>query len=184
MAGAHDPSALARLHPPPRRRDELTSELADQLVAAATQYLFFEQIALACGVEPDLLESWIGRGRLPNAPPLFANFATRFLAADAAAQAGATREFLQLARRGKRADQLLKLIEMRWPQGANPRSIEARTSNAAQTEAKDLFANPPPALVAALHQSGIIKHLLSKESLETPEAQAVLKELGYTKSEG
>jgi hypothetical protein len=169
---------------PPRRERELTPELAERLIQATRDHLYLPQMAASCGVEPALLKLWIAKGRAENAPPLYEDFALRFLAADADVQRLVMQMFATVAKAGKRAEQLLKFMDRRWPQGNNPRSLEAETANAPVIDVRELLAEPPAALVAALQQAGTVRHLLSREALQTPEAQALIEELGYSKTEG
>lgn len=177
---------LARRPPPPpapRRRTELTPDLANELIDACGRYLYFEQVATACGVEPSLLEHWLAKGRAENAPELYADFAAEFLAADSDVQSFVARMFLTLAGQGKRAEQLLRFMELRWPQSA-PKSFEARTANPPKVDVQALLAEPPPGLIAEMQRAGTVRHLINKEALQTPEVAAILEELGYSKREG
>lgn len=164
--------------------DELTPELAERLIASVSRHIYLPEMAASCGTEPKLLAYWIAKGRAPNAPPLYRDFSLRFRRADAALQSKLMFMLADLARRGKSANAAVDFIDRRWPQDKESRSIDSSTANALGDDVQTLLRDPPPALVAALQQAGTVKHLLSREALLTPEAAALLKDLGYSKAEG
>jgi hypothetical protein len=60
-------------------RTELTVELVDELVTAGMCGAMKQDVALSCGVPPDLFEAWLDEGLRYDAPPLMRRLAVQFL---------------------------------------------------------------------------------------------------------
>lgn len=62
----------------PRWKDELTRELLEQLVACSRIGGFRTQTALACSVQPAILEGWLSEGMRADGPELERELSVRF----------------------------------------------------------------------------------------------------------
>lgn len=178
--------ALAR-HPAFRRanghagmRAELTPELADELVEAVFYQLDLEGVATSCRVEPRRLRQWVESGRRPNAPPLYADFAARFLEADAQCQRGWV-HFAKRCALKLNAQAIFAFMDRRWPRPkGGGQSFSAQTEADARGNVKQLLRDPPPDLVAELQEARTVRYLITSEALELPEVVEVLRAHGWT----
>lgn len=153
-------------------RTELTRELLDQLVVAASIGGFKKQCALACGVRPADLEFWLSEGLREDADPLWQELSARFQAAaenGSLALMEAIRRAATAGGQWEAAAWLLKGREPLWrgsekwqePETAPPTSSLKDRQRQLIDELREARLNPFGALADALREAGF--------PLETPE---------------
>lgn len=169
-------------HPAFRRRaayhTELTEDLANALIAAVPDYLYLDEVALACHVDPRTLGHWVKRGRRPHAEPLYADFAARFLAADAECQK-AWVHYAKLCAIKLDPKAIFSFIDRRWPEPEQPQSFSNQTIADSAGNAGELLASPPPEMIAAMQEAKTVRFLVTKDALELPEVKAALEASGW-----
>jgi hypothetical protein len=161
-------------------RDELTPDLADELIGAIKDYLRLEDIARARRVRPRSLKHWLRRGQqlrengedveLTEEEQLLQDFAARFLAEEARYQADWIRLLKHQASKGKRTEGIFSFFNLRWPAGGG---IGELVEESAATNVAALLADPPAELIQALKESGIVKHLIDAD----PDEEVIEAEL-------
>lgn len=163
------------------KRNHLTPDLAEALIRAVPNHMYLSEVAASCGVHKRTLAFWVAKGRRANADPFYADFSRRFLAADAQFQAQWV-YFAKLCAMRMNPGAIFGFIDRRWPVPKDHASFSDQVEDAPETDVRALLEDPPPEMVSALQEAGTIKHLLP-EAVNSPDVQALLKQLGYQKVE-
>jgi hypothetical protein len=135
---------------------ELSTELAERLIAACPKFLHHNQVALSCGVTPSTLQMWLTRGLTSPEEP-YASFAERYYAADMTYCETKTRALFD----EETEPALLRLLwewhAARWPATEAEASILplSETKATKRRSMVESLRNPTPELASIIAEAGL-----------------------------
>jgi hypothetical protein len=142
-------------------RTELTEALVDELVAAGMCGAMKQDVALSCGVPPDLFEAWLDEGLRYDAPPLMRRLAVRFLGSRKKLMVAISERVISAALNGdnKMALEVLERHNPKWSRDA----AQVEKENAAPELSLDVryqllvesFRKPRAEIRRAMLEAGI-----------------------------
>lgn len=138
----------------------LDDALADRLVQAIQEYPTYKTACAACGVSDKTVTSWLRRGTQAGATEAFADFARRFLEADAEHARLVFDEWKVLAASGNSgAAQKLKYIEYKWHLSREQALLDLLDGGGKMSDnLAKLIECPTPRLANLLRMKGWVRH--------------------------
>lgn len=138
----------------------LTTERALALIEAIGSYPNYKTACAACFVSDKTVMSWLRRGTMVDAAPMMADFAARFLKADADHAKSCYDEFRGQARAGNGvAGQILKYMTSRWKLGDQEDIMAYTEQGKKKTDNLEALLKEPTARLAHLLKlTGWVRH--------------------------
>lgn len=134
----------------------LTSALAEALVAAVGIYPSLTSAAHACGCSIQTVGHYVRRGSMPGAPPILAEFSKEYARAIADHGRDKLEQFERACKDGNpAAGVLFKYIEKRFSDKEGV-SVEGMLNGSGRRSdnLEELLRNPTPRLLGLLHRTG------------------------------
>lgn len=144
---------------------DLTPELIAQLLLGAESGLFKESVAIAAGITPEQLDTWLTMGLSPGATEPYRSFARLYAAREVSAQLQYVNAWRQAAAVDWKAAQawLAASAPDQWgPKATKTRRAADLQPSEADTQAEEemvrqLVRTRPPALLKILAEEGLLK---------------------------
>lgn len=138
----------------------LDQALADSLVLAIGTYPTYKTACASCGVSDKTVTSWLRRGTQAGSTELFAEFALRFLQADAEHARATYDDWKELTKMGSPASgQKLKLLEQKWHLAREQPLVDLLDGGGKMSDnLAKLIETPTPRLANLLRMKGWVRH--------------------------